>query len=103
MWESIPSTAVWQVAGVYSGRRQPTELNKQYILYTILLLSEGVAASASRLRNLLTLAHFGALAPVESLTPNPSPSATTTPKTETFAKMGSPTTIEPERATLARN
>ena len=26
MWESIPSSAVWQVAGVYSGRRQPTEL-----------------------------------------------------------------------------
>ena len=41
-------------------------LNKQYFLYTILLLSEGVAASASRLGNLITLAHFGALASVKS-------------------------------------
>ena len=54
-WGSIPSSAVCQLAGVYSGRPLPAELffllllvlflllllNKQYILYIILLLEEG--------------------------------------------------------------
>ena len=78
--------------------------NKQYILYTILLLSEGVAACASRLGNLIILAHFGALASVKYHPLNRSPKTTTTPKPETFAEMGSPTTtIEPERETFAKN
>ena len=37
-------------------------LNKQYILYIILLLAEVTGGCASRLGNMLTLAHFGALA-----------------------------------------
>ena len=61
-WGSIPSSAVCQLAGVYSGRPLPAELNKQYILYIILLLAEGVAPCASRLGNVLTLALFEALA-----------------------------------------
>jgi len=44
-------------------------LNKHYILY-ILLLDEGVAACAWRLGNMLTLAHFVALAFVKSLPRN---------------------------------
>ena len=36
MWESIPSSAVWQVAGVYSGRRQPTELLLLLLLFSFL-------------------------------------------------------------------
>ena len=37
-------------------------LNKQYILYIILLLAEGASACASRLGEVLTFTHFGALA-----------------------------------------
>ena len=70
----------------------------------ILLLDEGVAACASRLSNLTTLTHFGALASVKSWGANRSTKTTTTPKPETFAKMGLPTTtIEPERETFAKN
>ena len=42
MWESIPSSAVWQLAGVYSGRRQPTEL-----LLLLLLFFANVSRSGS--------------------------------------------------------
>ena len=49
-------------------------LNKQYTLYIILLLAEVTAPCASRLGNMLTLAHFGALAFVKSLNRNPAPS-----------------------------
>ena len=70
----------------------------------MLLLDEGVAACASRLGNLITLAHFGALASVKSSGRNHGCWPTTTPKRETFAKMeSSTTTIAPERETFARS
>ena len=67
-------------------------------------MDEGVAACAWRLGNMLTLAHFGALAFVKSLRPNNGPWPTTTPKPETFAKMGFPATrMLPNPETFTRN
>ena len=50
-------------AGGLSRRRRDRIIVEQlYILYIILLLAEVTAPCASRLGNMLTLAHFGALA-----------------------------------------
>ena len=62
-------------------------LNKQYILYIILLLAEVTGGCASRLGNMLTLAHFDALAFVKYRGPKNGPWPTTIPKPEAFAKM----------------
>ena len=68
------------------------------------MLDEVDVACVSRLGDLIVLAHFGVFTFVKYLTLNPSPWPVTTPKRETFAKMGSPrTTSEPERETFARN
>ena len=62
-------------------------LNKQHILYNIFLLAEVTGGCASRLSNMLTLAHFGALAFVKYRGPKKGGEPTTSPKPETFAKM----------------
>ena len=59
-------TAVWPRAGGLSRRRYHEIIvvveQTLYILFIILLLAEVTAACASRLGNMLTLAHFGVLA-----------------------------------------
>ena len=82
-------TAVWPRAGGLS-RRRPHEIvvvEQLYILYNILLLAEVTSPCAYGLSNMLTLAHFDALAFVKYRLLKTGPWPTTTPKLETFAKM----------------
>ena len=70
----------------------------------MLLLAEGTYACASRLGEVVTFAHFGALASVKSLGPNHGLWPTTTPPLEAFEKNAFPTTtILPKPETFSKN
>ena len=58
-------TAVCHRAGGISDRPRDEVMNKQCILYIILLLAEGTCPNRSRLGNLVTLKDFFALASVK--------------------------------------
>ena len=67
-------------------------------------MDEGTAACASRLGEVVTFAHFGALASVKSLPRNHGCWPTTTPPLEAFEKNAFPTTtILPKPETFSKN
>ena len=67
-------------------------------------MAEGASACASRLGEVVTFAHFGALASVKSLVPNAGPCQQQIAPLEAFEKNAFPTTtILPKPETFSKN